>query len=467
MVKKASKNKMWGGRFSSQSSKLLQNVNSSINFDYKLFEVDIEASIAHAQMLAHCKIISKKDSLKIVAGLKRISNQFKKGNFNLNKELEDIHMNIESKLKKDIGDTAGRLHTARSRNDQVATDLRLYTKRKNLNIINEISLLQMELATKAEKNYKTIMPGYTHMQTAQPITLGHHLLAYVEMLSRDKGRMIDCNRRLNECPLGSGALSGTSFPINRKMTAKALGFSNPMRNSLDAVSSRDFVLETMSSLAICSVHLSRLAEEIILWLSDGFNFIDLPDELTTGSSIMPQKKNPDLAELVRGKSGRLIGSLITMLVVMKGLPMAYSKDLQEDKEPTFDALDNILLCLQSMTSMIKNMIPNIENMNKAASRQFSTATDLADWLVQNLNIPFRSAHKITGEIVSKCIKDSITLDKMDLELLRTFDKRITKDIYNVLNADKSVNRKISEGGTSPKNVKKAAEKWIERLKDEK
>ena len=467
MVKKASKNKMWGGRFSSQSSKLLQNVNSSINFDYKLFEVDIEASIAHAQMLAHCKIISKKDSLKIVAGLKRISNQFKKGNFNLNKELEDIHMNIESKLKKDIGDTAGRLHTARSRNDQVATDLRLYTKRKNLNIINEISLLQMELATKAEKNYKTIMPGYTHMQTAQPITLGHHLLAYVEMLSRDKGRMIDCNRRLNECPLGSGALSGTSFPINRKMTAKALGFNNPMRNSLDAVSSRDFVLETMSSLAICSVHLSRLAEEIILWLSDGFNFIDLPDELTTGSSIMPQKKNPDLAELVRGKSGRLIGSLITMLVVMKGLPMAYSKDLQEDKEPTFDALDNILLCLQSMTSMIKNMIPNIENMNKAASRQFSTATDLADWLVQNLNIPFRSAHKITGEIVSKCIKDSITLDKMDLELLRTFDKRITKDIYNVLNADKSVNRKISEGGTSPKNVKKAAEKWIERLKDEK
>ena len=467
MVKKASKNKMWGGRFSSQSSKLLQNVNSSINFDYKLFEVDIEASIAHAQMLAHCKIISKKDSLKIVAGLKRISNQFKKGNFNLNKELEDIHMNIESKLKKDIGDTAGRLHTARSRNDQVATDLRLYAKRKNLNIINEISLLQMELATKAEKNYKTIMPGYTHMQTAQPITLGHHLLAYVEMLSRDKGRMIDCNRRLNECPLGSGALSGTSFPINRKMTAKALGFSNPMRNSLDAVSSRDFVLETMSSLAICSVHLSRLAEEIILWLSDGFNFIDLPDELTTGSSIMPQKKNPDLAELVRGKSGRLIGSLITMLVVMKGLPMAYSKDLQEDKEPTFDALDNILLCLQSMTSMIKNMVPNIENMNKAASRQFSTATDLADWLVQNLNIPFRSAHKITGEIVSKCIKDSITLDKVDLELLRTFDKRITKDIYNVLNADKSVNRKISEGGTSPKNVKKAALKWIERLKDEK
>ena len=467
MVNKASKNKMWGGRFSSDSSKLLQNVNSSIEFDYKLFEVDIEASIAHAQMLSHCKIITKKDSLSIIAGLKRIKIKFKKGNFKLRKELEDIHMNIESELKKDIGDTAGRVHTARSRNDQVATDLRLYMRRKNFEIIDEISLLQKALANKAHDNYKTIMPGYTHMQTAQPITMGHHLLAYVEMFSRDKGRMMDCNERLNESPLGSGALSGTSFPINRKITAKALGFNNPMRNSLDAVSSRDFVLETMSSIAICSVHLSRLAEEIILWLSDGFNFVELPDQLTTGSSIMPQKKNPDLAELVRGKSGRLIGSLITMLVVMKGLPMAYSKDLQEDKEPTFDALDNILLCLQSMTSMIENMIPNIENMNKAASRQFSTATDLADWLVQNLNIPFRSAHKITGEIVSICITKNITLDELDLDILKKFDKRITKDIFNVLNAEKSVNRKASEGGTSPKNVKKAAVQWLKRLKDEK
>ena len=467
MVNKASKNKMWGGRFSSDSSKLLQNVNSSIEFDYKLFEVDIEASIAHAQMLSHCKIITKKDSLSIIAGLKRIKIKFKKGNFKLRKELEDIHMNIESELKKDIGDTAGRVHTARSRNDQVATDLRLYMRRKNFEIIDEISLLQKALANKAHDNYKTIMPGYTHMQTAQPITMGHHLLAYVEMFSRDKGRMMDCNERLNESPLGSGALSGTSFPINRKITAKALGFNNPMRNSLDAVSSRDFVLETMSSIAICSVHLSRLAEEIILWLSDGFNFVELPDQLTTGSSIMPQKKNPDLAELVRGKSGRLIGSLITMLVVLKGLPMAYSKDLQEDKEPTFDALDNILLCLQSMTSMIENMIPNIENMNKAASRQFSTATDLADWLVQNLNIPFRSAHKITGEIVSICITKNITLDELDLDILKKFDKRITKDIFNVLNAEKSVSRKGSEGGTSPKNVKKAAVQWLKRLKDEK
>ena len=467
MVNKASKNKMWGGRFSSDSSKLLQNVNSSIEFDYRLFEVDVEASIAHTQMLSHCKIITKKDSLSIIAGLKRIKIKFKKGNFKLSKELEDIHMNIESALSKDVGDTAGRVHTARSRNDQVATDLRLYIRRKNFEIIDEISLLQKALASKAEDNYKTIMPGYTHMQTAQPITMGHHLLAYVEMLSRDKGRMIDCNKRLNESPLGSGALSGTSFPINRKMTSKALGFNNPMRNSLDAVSSRDFVLETMSSIAICSVHLSRLAEEIILWLSDGFNFIELPDNLTTGSSIMPQKKNPDLAELVRGKSGRLIGSLITMLIVMKGLPMAYSKDLQEDKEPTFDALDNILLCLQSMSSMIENMVPNIKNMNEAASRQFSTATDLADWLVQNLNIPFRSAHKITGEIVSLCIEKNITLDEIDLEILKKFDERITKDIFNILNAEKSVIRKTSEGGTSPKNVKRAAGLWLKRLKDEK
>lgn len=466
MVKKVSKNKMWGGRFSLDSSKLLQNVNSSIEFDYKLFEVDVEASIAHTQMLAHCKIITKKDSSLIISGLKRIRNQFQSGNFKLDKELEDIHMNIESKLQKDIGDTAGRLHTARSRNDQVATDLRLYIRKKNSHIADEITLLQIALIDKAEENYKTIMPGFTHMQTAQPITMGHHLLAYVEMLSRDKGRIIDCNNRLNESPLGSGALSGTSFPINRKMTAKTLGFDNPMRNSLDAVSSRDFVLETMSSIAICSVHLSRLAEEIILWLSDGFNFISLPDDLTTGSSIMPQKKNPDLAELVRGKSGRLIGSLITMLVVMKGLPLAYSKDLQEDKEPTFDALDNILLCLQSMTSMIKNMVPNIDNMNNASSRQFSTATDLADWLVQNLNIPFRSAHQMTGEIVSKCIKDGMNLDKMELEVLKQFDKRITKDIYNVLNTEKSVNRKNSEGGTSPRNVKKSASYWKKRLKDE-
>ena len=467
MKKKPSKNKMWGGRFTSKPSNLLQRVNSSIHFDYKLFEEDIEASIAHATMLASCKIISKKDSLSIISGLKKINNKFKKGNFQLNPELEDIHMNIEAQLQKEIGDPAKRLHTARSRNDQVVTDLKLYIRKKNNQLVKEISNLQYALSKKAKDNYNMLMPGFTHMQTAQPITFGHHLLAYVEMLSRDKSRFIDCNKRLNENPLGSGALSGTSFPINRRMTTKSLGFNKPMQNSLDAVSSRDFVLETISSITICSINLSRLAEELVMWMSSGFSFIDMPDNLTTGSSIMPQKKNPDLAELIRGKTGRLISSFINMSIVMKGLPLAYSKDLQEDKEPTFDALENFELCLQSMTSMITSLKTNEKNMELAAASQFSTATDLADWLVQNLNIPFRSAHKITGEIVSKCIKDSITLDKMDLELLRTFDKRITKDIYNVLNADKSVNRKISEGGTSPKNVKKAAEKWIERLKDEK
>ena len=296
--------------------------------------------------------------------------------------------------------------------------------------------------------------------------MGHHLLAYVEMLSRDKGRIIDCNNRLNESPLGSGALSGTSFPINRKMTAKTLGFDNPMRNSLDAVSSRDFVLETMSSIAICSVHLSRLAEEIILWLSDGFNFISLPDDLTTGSSIMPQKKNPDLAELVRGKSGRLIGSLITMLVVMKGLPLAYSKDLQEDKEPTFDALDNIIICLKIFDEILKNSSPNKKKMIELANYGYITATDLADWLVQELDMPFRSAHKVTGEIVKHCITEDMTLDKIDIDTLKKFEKRINEDIYNVLSAEKSVNRKKSEGGTSPRNVRKAANDWIKRLKNE-
>ena len=467
MKKKPSKNKMWGGRFTSKPSDLLQKVNSSIHFDYKLFEEDIEASIAHAAMLAECKIISKKDSSSIIAGLKKINNKFKKGNFKLNPELEDIHMNIEAQLQKEIGDPAKRLHTARSRNDQVATDLKLYVRKKNDQLIKEISNLQYALSKKAKAGYNILMPGFTHMQTAQPITFGHHLLAYVEMLSRDKSRLIDCNKRLNENPLGSGALSGTSFPINRKITTKSLGFNKPMQNSLDAVSSRDFVLETISSITICSIHLSRLAEEIVMWMSSGFSFIDLPDNLTTGSSIMPQKKNPDLAELIRGKTGRIISSFINMSIVMKGLPLAYSKDLQEDKEPTFDALENIELCLQSMTAMIASLKANKENMELAAASQFSTATDLADWLVQNLNIPFRTAHEITGKIVKICVDENITLEQMDLEKLKKIDKRINKEIYKALNVRDSVERKISEGGTSPKNVLKQANQWIKRLENDK
>ena len=399
MKKKPSKNKMWGGRFTSKPSNLLQRVNSSIHFDYKLFEEDIEASIAHATMLASCQIISKKDSLSIISGLKKINNKFKKGNFQLNPELEDIHMNIEAQLQKEIGDPAKRLHTDRSRNDQVVTDLKLYIRKKNDQLVKEISNLQYALSKKAKDSYNMLMPGFTHMQTAQPITFGHHLLAYVEMLSRDKTRFIDCNKRLNENPLGSGALSGTSFPINRKMTTKSLGFNKPMQNSLDAVSSRDFIIEPLAAASILASHLSRFSEEIILWVSEGFDFIELPDSLATGSSIMPQKKNPDIAELVRGKNGRVIGALMSILVVMKGLPLAYSKDLQEDKELTFDAIDNILNSLEAINAIIKKLKPKKENLSSAAQKSYSTATDLADWLVSNLNIPFREAHKITGNIV--------------------------------------------------------------------
>ena len=467
MNKKTSKNKMWGGRFSSEPTHLLQEVNSSIHFDYKLFEDDIEVSIAHASMLANCKIISKKDSNSIIKGLKKINHNFKNGNFKLNPNLEDIHMNIEAQLNKEIGEPAKRLHTARSRNDQVVTDLKLYVRKKNVKLIKEISFLQHALSKKAKDGYNFLMPGFTHMQSAQPITFGHHLLAYVEMLSRDKSRIIDCNKRLNESPLGSGALAGTSFPIDRKMTSKSLNFIRPMQNSIDAVSSRDFILETISSIAICSVHLSRLAEEIVFWMSSGFNFIDLPDNLTTGSSIMPQKKNPDLAELVRGKTARFISSFMNMAVVMKGLPLAYSKDLQEDKEPTFDAIENMELCLKSMTAMIKSIRPNKKNMELVAGSQFSTATDLADWLVQNINIPFRTAHEITGKIVKICIKEKINFEQISLERLKKIDKRIHKDIYNALNIRESVERKISEGGTSPKNVLKQANQWLKRLENEK
>ena len=467
MNKKTSKNKMWGGRFSSEPAHLLQEVNSSIHFDYKLFEDDIEVSIAHASMLANCKIISKKDANSIIKGLKKINYNFKNGNFKLNPNLEDIHMNIEAQLNKEIGEPAKRLHTARSRNDQVVTDLKLYVRKKNVKLIKEISFLQYALSKKAKDGYNFLMPGFTHMQSAQPITFGHHLLAYVEMLSRDKSRIIDCNKRLNESPLGSGALAGTSFPIDRKMTAKSLNFIRPMQNSIDAVSSRDFILETISSIAICSVHLSRLAEEIVFWMSSGFNFIDLPDNLTTGSSIMPQKKNPDLAELVRGKTARFISSFMNMAIVMKGLPLAYSKDLQEDKEPTFDAIENMELCLKSMTAMIKSIRPNKKNMELVAGSQFSTATDLADWLVQNINIPFRTAHEITGKIVKICIKEKINFEQISLERLKKIDKRIHKDIYNALNIRESVERKISEGGTSPKNVLKQANQWLKRLENEK
>ena len=467
MARKIQKNKMWGGRFSSDQDRIMLEMNSSIEFDSRLYAEDINASIAHAKMLAKQKIISPKESQKIVSGLKKIKVEFEKGTFNLDPLLEDIHMNIESNLQKKIGNVAKKLHTGRSRNDQVATDMRLYMRSQCQEIIKKITIIQKELSKKASKYYDLIMPGYTHMQIAQPVTFGHHLLAYVEMLDRDKNRFKDALKRINQSPLGAAALAGTTFPIDRQMTTKALGFTNPMANSIDAVSARDFIIEPLAASSILASHLSRFSEEIILWVSDGFDFIELPDSLATGSSIMPQKKNPDIAELVRGKNGRVIGALMSILVVMKGLPLAYSKDLQEDKELTFDAMDNILNSLEAINAIVKKLIPKKDNLSSAAQKSYSTATDLADWLVANLDIPFREAHKITGNIVRYCEKREIKLSELTIQELKGFNKKINDDIFNVLNAEQSVNQKKSFGSTSPSMVKKSASKWIKKLQNEK
>ena len=467
MARKIQKNKMWGGRFSSDQDRIMLEMNSSIEFDSRLYAEDINASIAHAKMLAKQKIISLKESQKIVSGLKKIKVEFEKGTFNLDPLLEDIHMNIESNLQKKIGNVAKKLHTGRSRNDQVATDMRLYMRCQCQEIIKKINIIQKELSKKASKYYDLIMPGYTHMQIAQPVTFGHHLLAYVEMLDRDKNRFKDALKRINQSPLGAAALAGTTFPIDRQMTAKALGFANPMANSIDAVSARDFIIEPLAASSILASHLSRFSEEIILWVSDGFDFIELPDSLATGSSIMPQKKNPDIAELVRGKNGRVIGALMSILVVMKGLPLAYSKDLQEDKELTFDAMDNILNSLEAINAIVKKLTPKKDNLSSAAQKSYSTATDLADWLVANLDIPFREAHKITGNIVRYCEKREIKLSELTIQELKGFNKKINDDIFNVLNAEQSVNQKKSFGSTSPSMVKKSASKWIKKLQNEK
>ena len=467
MARKIQKNKMWGGRFSSDQDRIMLEMNSSIGFDSRLYAEDINASIAHAKMLAKQKIISPKESQKIVSGLKKIKVEFEKGTFNLDPLLEDIHMNIESNLQKKIGNVAKKLHTGRSRNDQVATDMRLYMRSQCQEIIKKITIIQKELSKKASKYYDLIMPGYTHMQIAQPVTFGHHLLAYVEMLDRDKNRFKDALKRINQSPLGAAALAGTTFPIDRQMTTKALGFTNPMANSIDAVSARDFIIEPLAASSILASHLSRFSEEIILWVSDGFDFIELPDSLATGSSIMPQKKNPDIAELVRGKNGRVIGALMSILVVMKGLPLAYSKDLQEDKELTFDAMDNILNSLEAINAIVKKLTPKKDNLSSAAQKSYSTATDLADWLVANLDIPFREAHKITGNIVRYCEKRKIKLSELTIQDLKVFNKKINDDIFNVLNSEQSVNQKKSFGSTSPSMVKKSASKWIKKLQNEK
>ena len=457
-------NKMWGGRFSKATNELLEDLNASIKYDYRLAKYDIEVSIAHAMMLAKSGVIRKEECDLIVNGLKNVQTEIDDGKFEFKKKLEDIHMNIESRLTEIIGPIAGKLHTARSRNDQVATDVRLFLIEKINYLVALIEENQKTLSQQALDNFDTVMPGYTHLQIAQPITLGHHLLSYVELLNRDKLRFSDSLKRLDESPLGAAAMAGTSYPIDRQYSAKLLGFNKPMSNSIDAVSSRDMLLETLSNIAILSINLSRLADEIILWVSTEFNFMSLPDSLTTGSSIMPQKRNPDGAEIIRSKAGRTIGSLNTLLIVMKGLPLTYNKDLQEDKEPLFDAIDTIEISLEVMNKMIADMMPNKGRMLKSAKDGFSIATDIADVLVQNLGIPFRESHKIVGSIVSFAEANNKSLDELLVEDYQKIDPRITIELVNKISFDSIIHNKTSLGGTAPKNVKKEAEKWLKALK---
>src|SRR5476651_331420 len=421
-------NKMWGGRFSERPDAIMEEINVSIDVDRHLYAQDIAASKAHAAMLADQGIITQNDAKNIGKGLDTILSEIGKGTFEFKRELEDIHMNVEARLGELIGPAAGRLHTARSRNDQVATDFRLFVRDTIDQTDAALAAFQHALVERALEHAGTVMPGFTHLQTAQPVTFGHHLLAYVEMAARDRGRFADARRRLNESPLGAAALAGTSFPIDRNATAKELGFARPTANSLDAVSDRDFVLETLSAAAICAIHLSRFAEEIVLWCSPLSGLVRLSDKFTTGSSIMPQKRNPDAAELVRAKTGRIVGALNAMLMVMKGLPLAYQKDMQEDKEGTIDALDALALSINAMTGMVRDMQPDAARMKAAAGAGHATATDLADWLVRTLKMPFREAHHITGRIVAAAEKAGAALDKLPLAAMQAVEPRITKDV---------------------------------------
>ncbi|GAB4236852.1 MAG: argininosuccinate lyase [Methyloligellaceae bacterium] len=454
---------MWGGRFASGPTEIMEEINASIDFDKRLFAQDIAGSKAHCAMLAECGIISREDAKAIEKGLDTIASEIEAGRFTFSRALEDIHMNIEARLAELIGPVAGKLHTARSRNDQVATDFRLYMRDAGAHMDALLAALQQALAEKALAHAGDVMPGFTHLQTAQPVTFGHHCLAYVEMFARDRGRFADACKRLNECPLGAAALAGTSFPIDRKMTAAALGFDRPMANSLDAVSDRDFVLEMLAAASLCAMHLSRLAEEIVIWSSAGFGFIRLSDKFTTGSSIMPQKRNPDAAELVRAKTGAVFGAFTQLFIVMKGLPLAYSKDMQEDKVPAFAALDALSLMLAAMTGMVEDMEPDAKAMRKAAGAAYSTATDLADWLVRALGLPFREAHHVTGEIVALAEARGVPLARVPLAEMQAVEPRITEDVFSVLSVSRSVKSRKSYGGTAPSNVRKMARSWIKRL----
>jgi argininosuccinate lyase len=457
-------NKMWGGRFAQGPAAIMAEINASIGFDKRLYGQDIAGSKAHATMLARQGIITKSDAAAITKGLDRIQREIETGKFRFRTVLEDIHMNVESRLKDIIGKPAGRLHTARSRNDQVATDFRLYVRDCVDDLDASLRQLQKALVAKAARHSATIMPGFTHLQVAQPVTFGHHMLAYVEMLSRDRGRLQDARDRLNESPLGAAALAGTSFPVDRHRTAKALGFDSPMRNSLDAVASRDYVLEVLAACAISAIHLSRLAEEIVIWSSAQFRFVKLSDKFTTGSSIMPQKRNPDAAELVRAKPGRILGAFTALAVVMKGLPLTYSKDMQEDKEATFDALDAFALAIAAMTGMVRDMEPDVKVLRAAAITGYSTATDLADWLVRTLKMPFRDAHHVTGRIVALAESKQVRIDELSLAEMQSVEKRVTKDVYKVLTVEDSVASRGSFGGTAPDNVRREVRRWTRLLK---
>ena len=460
-------NRMWGGRFAASPDAIMEEINASIGFDQRLYRQDIAGSIAHARMLAATGILTEADRDSIIDGLKAVEGEIESGKFNFSRALEDIHMNIESRLREMIGDPAGRLHTARSRNDQVATDFRLYVRDTLDTFADQIEALQVTLVTRAEAEADTIMPGFTHLQSAQPVTFGHHLMAYVEMLGRDAGRFADARARLNESPLGAAALAGTSFPIDREMTAEALGFDRPMANSLDAVSDRDFILETLAAASISAVHLSRFAEELVIWSSAQFGFVRLSDKFSTGSSIMPQKRNPDAAELVRAKIGRILGALTSLLVVMKGLPLAYSKDMQEDKEVAFDALSSLSLALAAMTGMVGDLMVDREKMAAAAGAGFSTATDIADWLVRVANVPFRDAHHITGRLVALAESRNIGLEGLTIEDFKSVDERIDSRVHKVLGPENSVKSRTSYGGTAPNNVRAQAARWREALTGEK
>ena len=456
--KKTSSSPIWGGRFNGSPSEIMEHINASIDFDKRMYAQDITASKAHAAMLVKQEIISAEDGTKIREGLDQILNEIEDGSFEFKISLEDIHMNIESRLKEIVGDAAGRLHTARSRNDQVATDFKLWVREELDHLDSALKLLQETFINQAENHASTILPGFTHLQSAQPVTLGHHLLSYVEMIGRDRGRIKDCRRRLNENPLGSGALAGTSFPIDRNVTTTALGFDQPTTNSLDAVSDRDFALEYLSLASILSVHLSRLAEEIVVWASAPFSFINLPDSFSTGSSMLPQKRNPDAAELIRAKTGRVIGNLASLLIIMKGLPLAYSKDMQEDKEPVFETADTLALTVKAMTGMFGEITYNIDKMLAAAKNANSNAIDLADWLVKVLGKPFREAHSISGKMVKLAEKQNRSLEELSLADMQSIEPGITNDVFNILNIDIALNARNSFGATAPKNVTKACAK---------